>query len=141
MSTAAGTPYGCPHLDVECVGLGFDGPVAFVSAHRMNDDSMFSAFAGYSDDEFACEHSEILLQASDGKMKLTVVSADVADSNRELNQLGFTDDEDLEARLENLLDTADVALESDTQTGSVKAFFTCSYGRWSGHEQATVCAV
>lgn len=78
-------PYGCPRLDAECVGLGIDSPVALVSARHMNDDSMLSAFAEYSDEEFACEHDEILLQASDGKMKLTVISANAIDSNRELN--------------------------------------------------------
>ena len=44
---------------------------------------MFSAFASYSDIGFAEAHSEILLQTPEGKMRLSVIAADIVDSNTE----------------------------------------------------------
>ena len=49
----------------------------------MNDGSMFSAFASYSDAGFAAEHDEILLQTPEGNARLRVVAVDVVDSNVE----------------------------------------------------------
>lgn len=42
-------PYGCPYLDAGCAERGIDSPLALMLAHHMNDGSMFSAFASYSD--------------------------------------------------------------------------------------------
>lgn len=46
-------PYGCPYLDAGCAGRGIDSPLALMFGHHMNDGSMFSAFANYSDRGFA----------------------------------------------------------------------------------------
>ena len=42
--------------------------------------------------------------------------------------------------LERLLAEADVVLDVDVEADSVKAFCTCSYGRWNGHERTIVYA-
>ena len=76
-------PYGCPYLDAACAGRGIDSPLALMFAHHMNDGSMFSAFASYSDAGFAAEHDEILLQTPEGNARLRVVAVDVVDSNVE----------------------------------------------------------
>ena len=103
-------PYGCPYLDAACAGRGIDSPLALMFAHHMNDGSMFSAFASYSDAGFAAEHDEIAT------------------------------DEELSSWLDELLGRADVALVDGARTDSVKAFCTCSYGRWNGHERTIVYA-
>ena len=54
--------YGCPYLDSECEELGFESKNAVIFGHHMNDGSIFSAFAEYSDQEYAEEHQKILLQ-------------------------------------------------------------------------------
>ena len=100
--------------------------------HHMNDGSMFSAFANYSDRGFAQEHQEILLQTPERDIRLNVIAADVVDSNAEHKRLEFW--------LERLLAEADVVLDVDVEADSVKAFCTCSYGRWNGHERTIVYA-
>ena len=122
-------PYGCPYLDAACAGRGIDSPLALMFAHHMNDGSMFSAFASYSDAGFAAEHDEILLQTPEGNARLRVVAVDVVDSNVEHKRLDFATDEELSSWLDELLGRADVALVC-----------TCSYGRWNGHERTIVYA-
>lgn len=133
-------PYGCPYLDAACAGRGIDSPLALMFAHHMNDGSMFSAFASYSDAGFAAEHDEILLQTPEGNARLRVVAVDVVDSNVEHKRLDFATDEELSSWLDELLGRADVALVDGARTDSVKAFCTCSYGRWNGHERTIVYA-
>ena len=107
----------------------------------MNDGSMFSAFAGYSDRGFAEAHDEVLLQTPEKKIRLKVIAADVVDSNVEYKRLEFATDDEFDSWLGELLDEADVVLDEDAQAESVKAFCTCSYGRWSGHERTIVYAI
>lgn len=133
-------PYGCPYLDAGCAERGIDSPLALMFAHHMNDGSMFSAFAGYSDRGFAEAHDKILLQTPEGDIRLNVIAADVVDSNAEHKRLEFADDEELDSWLEELLAKADVVLDENAQAESVKAFCTCSYGRWNGHERTIVYA-
>lgn len=133
-------PYGCPYLDAGCAGRGIDSPLALMFGHHMNDGSMFSAFANYSDRGFAQEHQEILLQTPERDIRLNVIAADVVDSNAEHKRLEFADDGELGFWLERLLAEADVVLDVDVEADSVKAFCTCSYGRWNGHERTIVYA-
>lgn len=133
-------PYGCPYLDAGCADLGVDSPVALMFAHHMNDGSMFSAFASYSDISFAQAHGEILLQTPEEKMRLNVIAVDIVDSNREGKRLEFAGDDEFDSWLDGLLAEADVVLDGDAKADSVKAFCTCSYGRWNGHERTIVYA-
>ena len=133
-------PYGCPYLDAGCAERGIDSPLALMLAHHMNDGSMFSAFASYSDIGFAEAHSEILLQTPEGKMRLSVIAADIVDSNTEYKRLDFAGTGDFDSWLGRLLAEADVVLDGDARAESVKAFCTCSYGRWNGHERTIVYA-
>lgn len=134
-------PYGCPYLDAGCAELGVDSPLALMFAHHMNDGSMFSALASCSDAEFAESHSEILLQTPGQKVRLRIVAVDVVDANAEGKRLEFADGEELDAWLGELLANADVVLDAEADAGSVKAFCTCSYGRWNGHERTIAYAV
>lgn len=134
-------PYGCPYLDAGCAERGIDSPLALMFAHHMNDGTMFSAFASYSDRGFAETHDEVLLQTPEEKIRLRVIAADVVDSNAEHKRLEFAGDEELDSWLEELLAEADVVFDDDVQTDSVKAFCTCSYGRWNGHERTIVYAM
>lgn len=133
-------PYGCPYLDAGCAERGIDSPLALMFAHHMNDGSMFSAFASYSDRGFATAHDEVLLQTPEKKIRLEVIAVDVVDSDNEYKRLEFADNEEFGSWLEGLLAEADVVLDEGAQAESVKAFCTCSYGRWDGHERTIVYA-
>lgn len=133
-------PYGCPYLDAGCAERGIDSPLAIMFAHHMNDGSMFSAFASYSDRGFAAAHDEVLVQTPEKKISLEVIAVDVVDSDNEYKRLEFADNEEFGSWLEGLLAEADVVLDEGAQAESVKAFCTCSYGRWDGHERTIVYA-
>lgn len=62
-----------------CVGVLVGACRVF--AHSMNDGSMFSAFASYSDRGFAKAHDEVLLQTPGEKVRLKVIAIDIVDSN------------------------------------------------------------
>lgn len=134
-------PYGCPYLDAGCAEQGLDSLLAIMFAHHMSDDSMFSVFANYSDAAFAESHCRILLQTPKEKVCLSVIAVDVINSDVEYKQLGFISGEQLDVWLQDLLASADVVLDSNIEANSIKAFCTCSYGRWSGHERTIVYAV
>ena len=134
--------YGCPYLDAECVEKGFDSPLAMVFGHHMDDGSMFAAMASYSDKAFAQEHCEILLQTPEEKKRLHVAAADVVDTYNEFKRLSFGDRRDFLAWWEETLEGSDMVLDPNaTDTESVYAFVTCSYGLWNGHERTIVYAV
>lgn len=74
-------------------------------------------------------------------MRLTAIAADVVDTWNEFKQLDFEDDAAFLEWRENLLKSADVILDPDAEASSVKAFCTCSYGPWNGHERTIVYAI
>ena len=131
---------GAIFLDSDDTAPGMVDQQTTIYGHHMNDGSMFSAFANYSDRGFAQEHQEILLQTPERDIRLNVIAADVVDSNAEHKRLEFADDGELGFWLERLLAEADVVLDVDVEADSVKAFCTCSYGRWNGHERTIVYA-
>lgn len=133
--------YGCPYLDAGCAEEGFDSPVALVFGHHMSDGSMFSEFAKYSSSTFAEEHAAILLQTPTRKMRLAVIAADVVNTWSESKQIEFKDSASYEEWLADLLAGADVVVGGESAgTAGVKAFCTCSYGPWSGHERTIAYA-
>lgn len=133
--------YGYSYLDAECVERGFDSPLAMVFVHHMSDGSMFAEMAGYSGQGFFDDHREILLQTPDQKMRLSVVAADAIDSYAEFKRLDFEDADDLQAWWSETWANADVRHSCEVESESIKAFATCSYGPWNGHERTIVYAV
>lgn len=75
------------------------------------------------------------------RIRLKVIAADVVDSNVEYKRLEFATDGEFDSWLVEMLDAADVVLDEDAQAENVKAFCTCSYGRWNGHERTIVYAM
>ena len=59
----------------------------------------------------------------------------------EFKQLDFDNEESLITWAKETVDASDIPLASVPKgTESVKAFVTCSYGRWNGHERTVVYA-
>ena len=79
-------------------------------------------------------------QTPEDKMRLSVIAADVVDSDAEYKRLDFAGTEDFDSWLGRLLAEADVVLDGDARAESVKAFCTCSYGRRNGHERTIAYA-
>lgn len=98
--------------------------------------------ANYSNENFFDNHRQILVQTPETKCELTVVAADVIDSYREYKVLGFDAQEELDGWWAATWAKADVAEPCELAgLSSIKAFFTCSYGPWNGHERTIVYAV
>lgn len=128
-STGGWNPYGCPYLDAECADLGFDSPLALVYGHHVDDGSMFTPFARFSDREFAEAHSEILLQTPTEKKVLEVIAVDVVDADAEPERASFASAGEFDEWAAALLAGADLVLKPDAEPESLVAFCTCSYGR------------
>ncbi|MDD5925512.1 class B sortase [Ellagibacter isourolithinifaciens] len=124
--------YGCPHLDAACREQGFDSSLCMVFAHHMDDGTMFSALASYSEEDFRQDHPEILLQIPERRMRLSVVAVDVVDASREFKELEFADGLDFQAWWGNTYENCDFRLKDvESEPGSLNAFVTCSYETWN----------
>lgn len=134
--------YGCPYLDAECAEKDLDSPLAMVFGHHMSDGSMFAEMASFSNDSFTDSHRLILLQTPERKYELTVVAVDVIDSHSEFKRLDFETQEDLEKWWLSTWEKSDVSRVCELAgLSSIKAFVTCSYGPWNGHERTVVYAI
>lgn len=131
--------HGCPYLDADCAELGLLSPNSVIFAHHMDDGSMFSQLAGFSDASFAAEHPTILLQTPDWKVTLSPRMVGVVNANTDLKWTAFAgtaafDDWWQEKRAGAVLD-----LESEQTPARAYSFVTCSYNTWS-NERTVVYA-
>lgn len=122
--------YGCPYLDADCEESGFDSQNAVIFGHHMNDQTVFSAFASYSDKAFATEHNRILLQSPEGKVVLAPKFVDVVNAYVEkTKRTDFTDLNDFNSWYQERAESAVMILDTATPTHNF-TFVTCSYSRW-----------
>ena len=134
--------YGCPYLDAECAERGFESPLAMVFGHHMSDGSMFAEMASYPNGDFLDGHRLILLQTPERKYELTVTAADVVDSYSEFKRLEFETQKELDEWWSTTWEKSDVSRDYELSgITSIKAFVTCSYGQWNGHERTIVYAI
>lgn len=123
--------YGCPYLDADCCELGFDSQNAVVFGHHMNDGSMFSAFADYSDPGFSQEHRTILLQTPDSKRILQVNFSRIVNGAQSIKRTHFDDETDYSNWYKQEMDDAVAFVGSDAVPSTNTTFVTCSYNRFS----------
>lgn len=136
--------YGCPYLDAGCVEGGLlQSWNAVVLGHNMSlvDGGMFTAFSRYSDEAFAAEHSEILLQTPERKLRLQVIGARVVNGANAEKRVEFSDESDFRSYCEQQLEACDVKLVPNaTSCPPLFTFVTCSYTRFD-NERMLVFAV
>ena len=118
--------YGVPYLDASCSTYGLDSANAVVFGHHMNNDTMFSAFANYSDEAYAKEHSRILLQTPDWKRVEHVNLVEVIDGTKPSKRTDFIGKADYDNWYKEQIANACVTLNNETTYG-VTTFCTCSY--------------
>ena len=149
--------YGCPYLDADCAEGGLlESWNAVVLGHNMSlvDGSLFTTFSRYSDEAFAGEHSEILLQTPERKLRLQVIGVRVVNGAIAEKRVSFSGEVDFQSYCEQQLEACDVRLVSDAvseaRSGDDAArcafssrlftFVTCSYTRFD-NERTLVFAV
>ena len=133
--------WGCPYLAADRAEAGLLSSVPVIYGHHMNDNTMFSKLADYTDKEFAKEHWKILVQTPEWRMVLSVKGARVADASSEYEPVNLTDMAELRAWAESELGKCPVTLgKKETESNQVFVFVTCSYGTYA-NQRTLVYAV
>ena len=138
--------HGAPYLHWKCGKGGLLGSGnALVLGHHLNDGTMFSALAGFSDAGYAGEHSPIILQTPEGDARLRVLAVDVVDANRERVEVEFDGGADHAKWLAGTVRGADLDLTPEGfdfgSVQSVVTLCTCSYNRWGNERTLVICGV
>lgn len=138
--------HGAPYLHWKCGegGLLCSGN-ALVFGHHLNDGTMFSALAGFSDRGYAEGHSPIILQTPGGDAELKVLAVDVVDADCEGAKLEFSSDAEHAEWLGQAVASADLSLVGEDfdfeSARNVVTLCTCSYNRWRNERTLVICAV
>lgn len=115
--------YGTPYIDCEC---SIDSRFVIIYGHHMSDGTAFAEFAEFIDEEFAREHSRIIVYKRSGEtLDLEVCTIDIVNANRE--KLVINQEEDFESMIESV----DLVLSNPIETEQFFAFVTCSYQTWN----------
>lgn len=125
---------GSPYLDAGCRGGLFGNHNAVVFAHNLGhgDDALFAPFSRYVDEDYAREHSTILLQSPDRKQVLRVGAADRIQGSDPKKRVSFESDADFSSWLANAIADAKTVIDGNiVEADSVSTFVTCSYGVWN----------
>ena len=132
---------GVPYLDAECEG-DFDCGVAVVYGHHLNNGTVFSVLAEYSDRAFAEEHPHILLQTRDWKRVYEVEYAEVVNASVPTKRCTFASTEDFREYLEAGRERADVVLKdaSPARTCALQ-LVTCSYSTYRNERTVVTATV
>lgn len=138
--------HGVPYLHWKCADDGLLGAGnALVFGHHLNDGTMFSALARFSNAGYAEGHSPIILQTPEGDAGLRVLAVDVVDASREGAKVEFADDAEHAQWLARVVADADLSLVGEgfdcSSVKSVVTLCTCSYNRWGNERTLVICAV
>ncbi|MCD8316127.1 MAG: class B sortase [Eggerthellaceae bacterium] len=127
--------YGVPYLDADNAETGLLGSRnAVVYGHHMNNGSMFSTFADYSDSSFAQDNSTIYILTPEGnniEYKVSCVQIVKGASGKITD---FESYADYAVWYEEQLDNSVVVLDSDIPNTNI-TFVTCSYNYWANEIQ------
>lgn len=97
-----------------------------VYGHHMSDGSAFAAFANFIDEEFAREHSRIIIYKRSGAtLELDVCAVDIVNANREKLVI------DQENDFKQIVEAADFRLSDFDEARQLFSFVTCSYQTWN----------
>lgn len=132
--------YGVPYLD--STSSSDEGEVfnAIVYGHHMDNGTMFSDFASYSDENYAHDHATVCLQTPLGKQRLQVMNVNIIDGDTTNKQSCFPDEEAYSAWYQEQRSAAQVVLDSETAPQRTITFCTCSYHHFSNERTLVVCA-
>lgn len=111
--------YGTPYIDCECT---IDSRFVMVYGHHMSDGSVFAEFADFIDEDFAREHTRIIVYKRSGEiLELEVCAVDVVNASRERLVI------DQNEGFEEIVGTPDLQLSDASDASQLFAFTTCSY--------------
>ena len=130
---------GVPYLDAECEG-DFDCGVAVIYGHHLDNGTVFSVLAEYSDRAFAEEHPHIFLQTRDWKRVYEVEYAEVVNASVPTKRCTFASAEDFHEFLEAGRGRAECVLkDASPERHTALQLVTCSYSTYR-NERTVVTA-
>lgn len=122
--------HGIPYVDAGCDGTG--SPVVLTYGHNMVDGSMYSAFAGYTDQGYFDSHREILFMTPAHNFRLEAVAAREVSAWEDHPQTDFASPAELTEHVKALASDAQAAGRVPDGAAQVFEFVCCSYGRDNG---------
>lgn len=155
--------YGVPYLDADYAENGLPTFNAIIYGHHMDNGTMFSDFAAYSDADYAREHSTICIQTPAGRQRLRVSNVNIIDGDTTAKAVQFADEEAFRAWFQEQQAGAQVVLDEEdsekndatnddtnSETGSnmkeemdrppfTITFCTCSYHRFNNERTLVIC--
>lgn len=111
--------YGTPYIDCEC---SIDSRFVMIYGHHMSDGTAFADFASFSDEEYARDHSRIVIYKRSGEaLDLEICAVDIVNASREKLVIDQEDD------FGEVVGSADLQLSNSSEAEQLFAFTTCSY--------------
>lgn len=132
--------YGVPYLDSDPSPNGNEAFNAIVYGHHMDNGTMFSDFASYSEESYAREHAIVCFQTPLGKQRLQVMNVNIVDGDTAEKQLHFASEEAFLSWYQDQRADAQVVVDGETLPQRCIIFCTCSYHRFSNERTLVVCA-
>lgn len=114
--------YGVPYVDTDTdsstTSAQQNGSVfnAIIYGHHMDDGSMFSDFASYSDEAYAQDHAIVCLQTPAGKQRLRVALIKIINGDTTPKEARFPDEEAFWEWYQQQRSDAFVVLDADSST-------------------------
>lgn len=132
-------PYGVPYLDATC-SEGLDSPHVLIYGHHMNDGTVFSDFARFSDRGFAHRHNLIYLQTPHSQEVYEVCAVDVHEADNSFIRTDFISSQDFALWGKQALSQSDLSFTTpNAYPKHLVSFVTCSYNS-SNNERTVVMA-
>lgn len=164
--------YGVPYVDTDADSSAVSAQQneqvfnAIVYGHHMDDGSMFSDFASYSDEAYAQDHAIVCLQTPAGKQRLRVAFVKIINGDTTAKEARFPDEESFWEWYQQQQSDACVVLDTDSdihddprdtteptsdQDGElspsdttvlpeyVVTFCTCSYHEFQNERTLVIC--
>ena len=122
--------HGTPYVDADCDGV--NSPVVLTYGHNMIDGSMYSAFAGFTDQEFFNGHREILFLTPGRNYRLEAVTAREVSAYDEQPKTDFASPAELSAHVKCIAGSAQATGRMPDRIAQVFEFVCCSYGQDNG---------
>lgn len=122
--------HGTPYVDADCDGA--NSQVVLTYGHNMIDGSMYSAFAGFTDQEFFDGHREILFLTPEKNFRLEAVAALEVSAYDDHPKTGFPSSAELSAHVKDLAASAQATGRVPDRIVQIFEFVCCSYGQDNG---------
>lgn len=121
--------YGVPYLDESCAATGLlHSPNAVVFGHHMSDGTVFAGLSPFSSDQsYARQHSQILIQTPAEKKVLECRFARIVDGTADSKRTDFLDATDHASWYSSELTASSTVLDANSRPSEVVCLVTCSY--------------